>query len=163
MRRLLDRIQSAFARFGSEKGVAAIEAAIVLPVFFLLTLGMIQFGSVFNNQIVLANAAAAGGLQAAISRGDPTPLTDITNAVNLAATGLNSANLTIYVCVPTTGANPSCSSTSTATQAAFSSSQGQQVTVTLQYQCSPLFSLQWASVNLSGLCPLSASVTAMVQ
>ncbi len=147
------------------RGTVLLEAAIVLPVFILITLGMIQFAFVYYNKILLTNAVAAGGLQAAISRGDPNPLTDITNAVRQAAMGLNASQLQIYVCVPTAGANPVCSSTSTATASAFNSSQGQQVTVTLQYPCSlPIaVSGQWSWLNLTGVCPLSASVTEMVQ
>ncbi len=154
-----------FSILTKNAGSVMIEAAFVLPVLILVTMGMLQFAWVFNNKILLSNAVAAGGLQASISRGDPNPLTDITNAVTTAATGLTTANLTTYVCVPTSGANPACSSTSSATAANFNAAQGQQVTVTLSYSCTlPLsFSGSLSLLNLTGICPLTASITELVQ
>jgi Flp pilus assembly protein TadG len=58
-----------------EKGAAAIEFAIVLPVLVLLALGICQFGILFYNQQVLINAsreaARAGIVQRRNDVGDP--------------------------------------------------------------------------------------------
>ncbi len=44
----------------SESGVAAIEMAIVLPLLLLILFGIITFGTVFYNYIVITNAAREG-------------------------------------------------------------------------------------------------------
>lgn len=44
----------------SESGVAAVEMAIILPVLFLILFGIINFGTVFYNYIVITNAAREG-------------------------------------------------------------------------------------------------------
>ena len=44
----------------SESGVAAIELALILPVLFLVLFGIITFGTVFYNYIVITNAAREG-------------------------------------------------------------------------------------------------------
>lgn len=41
-----------------DQGVAAVELAIILPVFLAVVLGAIAFGLVFREQIMLRNAAA---------------------------------------------------------------------------------------------------------
>ncbi|MHC4266416.1 MAG: TadE/TadG family type IV pilus assembly protein [Planctomycetota bacterium] len=60
-----------------EKGVAALEFAIVLPVLVLLALGICQFGILFYNQQVLFNAsreAARSGIVQRTNKDDGTPL-----------------------------------------------------------------------------------------
>ena len=44
-------------RLRSESGAAAVEFALILPVFLVLLLGIIEFGSAYNAQILLTNAA----------------------------------------------------------------------------------------------------------
>lgn len=44
-------------RLRSENGAAAVEFALILPVFLVLLLGIIEFGSAYNAQILLTNAA----------------------------------------------------------------------------------------------------------
>lgn len=44
-------------RLRSEDGAAAVEFALILPVFLVLLLGIIEFGSAYNAQILLTNAA----------------------------------------------------------------------------------------------------------
>jgi Flp pilus assembly protein TadG len=43
-----------------ERGAAAVEFALVLPVLILLILGLLEFGRLYNVQISLANAAREG-------------------------------------------------------------------------------------------------------
>ena len=44
-------------RLRSENGAAAVEFALILPVFLVLLLGIIEFGAAYNAQILLTNAA----------------------------------------------------------------------------------------------------------
>jgi len=55
----------------SERGAAAVEFAILLPLLVMLVLGIIEFGRAYNAQITLTNAARDGVRVMAIG-GDPT-------------------------------------------------------------------------------------------
>lgn len=55
-----------------ERGAAAVEMAIVLPLLLLILFGVIEFGRVFNVQISLTQAAREGARHAAIHYGDGT-------------------------------------------------------------------------------------------
>jgi Flp pilus assembly protein TadG len=44
----------------SERGAAAVEFAILLPLLLMLVLGTIEFGRAYNAQITLTNAARDG-------------------------------------------------------------------------------------------------------
>ena len=140
-----------------------VEAALVLPMLLIITLGMFQFGLLLHAEIMVANAARAGGIQASVSRGDTSAGTDITNAVNTAG-ALNATNLKTYICLPSTGAT-CASASSCGTTCNFSSYQGSQVTVTVSYSCKALFVFtgHWTFLNDSGICPISTSVTEIVQ
>ncbi|WP_299167109.1 TadE/TadG family type IV pilus assembly protein [uncultured Arthrobacter sp.] len=50
-----------------ERGAAAVEFAILLPVLLLLLLGIMEFGRAYNAQIALTNAAREGARVMAIS------------------------------------------------------------------------------------------------
>ncbi|WP_442959772.1 TadE/TadG family type IV pilus assembly protein [Pseudarthrobacter sp.] len=94
----------------SERGAAAVEFAILLPVLLMLVLGTIEFGRAYNAQITLTNAARDGVRVMAIAN-DPTgaktaaqnaaasvsttiPTSDITLTTNTCSTG-NQVTLTI--------------------------------------------------------------------
>lgn len=54
-----------------ERGAAAIEMALVLPVLILVLGGIIDFGRLFYTQIMLTNAAREGARAGIIAGGDP--------------------------------------------------------------------------------------------
>lgn len=56
-----------------ERGAAAVELAIVLPVLLLLIGGIVDFGRFFFLQIQLTNAAREGARAAIVSTGAPVP------------------------------------------------------------------------------------------
>jgi Flp pilus assembly protein TadG len=51
----------------SERGVAAIEFALVLPLLILLIFGMIEFGRAYNAKITVTHAAREGVRELAIT------------------------------------------------------------------------------------------------
>ena len=72
-------------KFRSQKGVAAMEFAIVLPILILLILGIFEFGLVLYNQQMITNASREGA-RAGIVRdgpyGNPVPASEIVMIVN---------------------------------------------------------------------------------
>jgi Flp pilus assembly protein TadG len=54
-------------RFGScQKGAAAVEFALLLPVLVLITFGVIEFGLCIHNKLVLTNASREGARAGAV-------------------------------------------------------------------------------------------------
>lgn len=48
------------AHYGSERGAAAVEFALVVPILLLLVFGIIDFSRAYNAQVTLNEAAAQG-------------------------------------------------------------------------------------------------------
>jgi Flp pilus assembly protein TadG len=93
-----------------ERGQALVELALVLPIFLLLLLGIVQFGSVFRDYIALTDATRVGARQASVAR-STLPATDrvdsVTARVHKAAVSLDPAKMTVAVEVfdPVSGAS----------------------------------------------------------
>ncbi len=63
----------------SEKGVSAVEFALIAPLLFVLTFGIIEFGLLLFDKAVITNASREGARAAIVfntSDGDYTPLTE---------------------------------------------------------------------------------------
>lgn len=65
-------------RSGS-KGQSLVETAIVLPIILLLIMGIIDFGLLFNNYIILSNASREGARKAALGGTDAEIVQTIQN------------------------------------------------------------------------------------
>ena len=63
----------------NRRGAAAVEFAIVAPVFFLLVFGMVEYGRMIMVQQVITNAAREGARVGVL---DGSALSDVTTAVN---------------------------------------------------------------------------------
>lgn len=92
-------------RHGShrDRGAAAVEMALVLPVLLFLLMGMIDFGRAFNAQIQLSQAAREGvrlaSLNSAANASDPNfGSAAITARVGQAAGGLSGVTATTTYC-----------------------------------------------------------------
>jgi len=72
-------------RFRSERGAAAIEFAILLPVLVVLLFGIVEFSLVHNRQQALHAAAREGARVASV---ETATLSDVTNAVTGALSGI---------------------------------------------------------------------------
>jgi Flp pilus assembly protein TadG len=75
-----------------ERGAAAVEFALLLPVLLLLVFGIVDFGRALNAQITLTQAAGEGVRLAAL--GQP----NVVSRTQAAATGISPVTVTVTVC-----------------------------------------------------------------
>jgi Flp pilus assembly protein TadG len=100
-----------------ERGAAAVEFAIILPILLTLVMGIMEFGRAYNAQLSLTNAAREGVRVMAVSN---NPLAAKAAAKN-AAVSLNPALVDSNISF----SQPSCAPT-------------QQMTLTISYSLSTL-------------------------
>ncbi|MBP2626276.1 MAG: TadE family protein [Firmicutes bacterium] len=81
----------------NNRGQALVEFALMLPVLLLLVVGVMEFGLIINQYMVLAEAAREGARSAALGDSD----TAITTVVKTAASQIDITQLTITIS-PTT-------------------------------------------------------------
>jgi Flp pilus assembly protein TadG len=74
-------------RLRSERGVATLEAAIILPVLLLLMLGIVQGGVFIFTTADVRQATREGGRVISISRNDPNGAQSAENKVSASLTG----------------------------------------------------------------------------
>lgn len=75
------------------KGQSLVETAIILPVVLLLVLGIIDFGIIFNNYILITNASREGARLAALGGSD----SEIVQAVQGMAATLDLAKMSVEI------------------------------------------------------------------
>jgi len=85
------RIMRATGR--DDRGAAAVEFALVLPMLMLLVLGIVQFGLIFTQWLEMEHAAREGARWGSLGYDS----TAIVSKVEAAAPALQSANMTITV------------------------------------------------------------------
>jgi Flp pilus assembly protein TadG len=85
----------------NRRGAAAVEFAIVAPLFFLLIFGMIELGRMVMVQQVITNASREGARVAVL---DGSTSTEVENVVNtyLASASVDGATVTINPAEPST-------------------------------------------------------------
>lgn len=92
----------------NERGVAAAEFALLLPVFLMILFGIIEFGMIMYGREIVTNATREGA-RAGITQGPPKltagQITTISNNY-LTNTGINPASVT-FTAAGAGGANPS--------------------------------------------------------
>jgi len=120
-------------RLKRQKGVAAVELAIVAPVLILILLGIAQFGWLLANYVMVANAASAGAQNFAAQRGSSSPYTSTQTQVDSSSALLTSANLAF-----TTLVNSSQCQSDTECATDLSAAMGKPATVTVTYTFTPL-------------------------
>ena len=83
-----------------ERGQALVEFALILPIFLLLLLGIVQFGTVFRDYIALTDATRVGARQAAVARSiqpESARVPNVVSKVEKAAVNLDKTKMTITV------------------------------------------------------------------
>jgi hypothetical protein len=75
-------------RRGNDRGAAAVEFALVLPLLVMLVFGIIQFGFVFNAYITVTQAAREGARMASVDKFDAA-------AVKAGTTPLDQSKVTV--------------------------------------------------------------------
>jgi Flp pilus assembly protein TadG len=144
-----------------ERGAALIEFAAVLPLLMMILTGILAYGVVFNNYVILTDSTDIGARVLAVSRGqtlDPCALA--ANAVYTAAPTLTRGSLAFsFVFNGVTYIGNTCSSTSTTTGAAGNLVQGAPAQVTVTYPCS----LGVYGLAAGTVCSLRAQTTEVVQ
>lgn len=83
---------SAWGRSARDRGAAAVEFALVLPLLLLILCGIIDFGRALNAQITLTQAAREGARLAAL--GQP----NVASRTQAAAIGLSPVSVTVTPC-----------------------------------------------------------------
>ena len=78
---------------GGERGSAALEFAMVLPILLIVTLGLVQAGLFVRDQLVLVEAARAGAREASVTADDGA----VRAAVGRTAGVLADADLSVEV------------------------------------------------------------------
>ena len=79
-------------RAENDRGAAAVEFALLLPVLMLIIFGLIDFGRALNAQITLTQAAREGARLAALDQ------SNVISRTQAAASGLSNVTVTATVC-----------------------------------------------------------------
>ncbi|WP_024817566.1 TadE/TadG family type IV pilus assembly protein [Arthrobacter sp. 31Y] len=77
----------------NERGAAAVELAILLPLLLLILFGIMEFGRAYNVQVSLTQAAREGARHAAVHYQDGT--LDVAGAALAAAPALDGLGVTV--------------------------------------------------------------------
>lgn len=128
-----------------QRGQAAIEFTLVVPILLLVMTGLLSFGIAMHNFIVLTYGVNAGAQLLAFSRGQTTdPCSTVSTAIHNAVPGLNSGLSLSFVINGT-----SYPSTTTCTGGAANMVQGASAQVTATYPCSMgVFEMNTHTCNL---------------
>jgi Flp pilus assembly protein TadG len=145
-----------------DTGAVLVEFTILSPVLLLMLLGVLQFGLLYYYRISVTTAAVVGGRMLSISRSDTTPYGDTVAAIKNASSNLNASELTITLATYNGTAWITCNTnTSCIPQIGNAYGSAQPARVTVSYPCPILIPTSW--VNLSGICPMTSTVTVRVQ
>lgn len=90
------------------RGAALLEFAVLLPLLLFLAVLAVDFGRIFHDDCVVANAARAGAVYAGASAATATDVAGITRVAQAAAADLDGAAVTVAVAAGTDSANGPC-------------------------------------------------------
>ncbi|MBA7549814.1 hypothetical protein ES705_42311 [subsurface metagenome] len=79
----------------SEKGVSAVEFALILPLLIMLVFGIVQFGIAYNNYIALTHAAREGARLAAVNMDEIEGIAWFENRIKESAPSVSIESITL--------------------------------------------------------------------
>jgi Flp pilus assembly protein TadG len=129
---------------GDQQGAAAIELAIVAPVFALLLIGAVQLSSAFSEKLQLEQAAQRIVEQWQGGGFDSTKLTAYKAEAAIAA-NVSASAVTIDYWLECNGARQSFTSTCTAGQ-----NYARYANIDILKSYTPMFSTRWAGAQADG-------------
>lgn len=157
-----NRLASSLAKLVEDSsGSALVEFSLLAPILITLWVGVLQFGPLLQNQLIIQNAVNEGAQVMSSGRTDANVYTDTLNQVTAAAGALSgSLSVTLSVCNASGTSCSTCSSTgasscATLLQAAY----GDAVHVAATYPCSLAFGL----FDFGSTCALSASESGLIE
>ncbi len=130
-----------------EEGQAMIEMALILPVLLLLIGGIVKFGIVYNNHIILTDSVRVGSRQLALGRGLPDACVPAVKRLKDSAENLDSSKL--VVAAPVFSGTSSCATMF----------EGDASTISATYPCE----LTIFGIDFFPSCKLKASATEAVE
>ncbi len=98
---------------GRDRGAAAVEFALLLPVLLLLVFGLIDFGRALNAQITLTQAAREGARLAALCPPAAPCQSKLVSGTQAAATGLSPVGVSVTTCPANAGSGVNATVTTT--------------------------------------------------
>jgi Flp pilus assembly protein TadG len=135
-----------------ERGQAAMEFTLAVPLLLLVMTGALSFGIALHNFLLLTNAVNIAAQQLAVSRGQTTDPCATANSVITTAAPSLASNLTLSFVIDGTSY-----SGTTCTDGASSMVQGASAQITASYPCS------LAIVDMTHTCNLRTQVTEYIQ
>jgi Flp pilus assembly protein TadG len=129
----------------SERGAAAVEFALIMPVLIVMIFGMVDMGMAINAQAIVSNAAREGARAASFNGADTTATT---TGVTSAAKSLIGTAPTVTITCQTVG--------TTTTITCSSATAGDSVVVKVAY------TYKWLTPGVLGL-PGQSSIVATSQ
>jgi Flp pilus assembly protein TadG len=97
-----------------DRGAAAVEFALVMPVLLILVLGIVEFGRAYNVQTTVSAAAREGVRTMALQNSESAARTATKTAAAPAVT-LTDGQISVSAACPAAGTNPSALVTVTVT------------------------------------------------
>jgi Flp pilus assembly protein TadG len=149
-------------RLKKQRGVAVVEFALFAPLLMLLVIGIAQFGWMFSNYVMVANAASSGARYFASQRGTTNPYSSTQTQVGMSAALLTTSKLTIATSVNGAVCTSDSSCAADLTSAGGTSAVG-TATVTVSYTFVPIFKGSLSRLYTMMPTSLSASAVERVQ
>ena len=88
------------------RGAAAVEMAIVLPIFFMVVMGIVEFGRAMMVGQLVTNAARHGAREAAIDGATNASVTSAVKSFVSSSAGVPAADVTVDIVVDPGAGNP---------------------------------------------------------
>jgi Flp pilus assembly protein TadG len=146
-RRRVGKPISVRRRSRARRGQALVEFAIVLPVFLLILLGILDFGTLLYSRMTVINAARDGARVGITYADTPTVIpAQVTSQVTGSGGGLITSGMVSTTCVPSASSpSPKCGGSS------FTNAKpGDSVRVSVTYPYRPFFPLLFGqTINMT--------------